>query len=355
MKFDAGYRFALESELKSNRNEFRNNSLALTEKLSGSYFEIAFWRFFMKEDGRILDPETIKKVITDSVPLLENFALRKRFTNGHGNFSDENEITFSIHHPEYTGLTGNWKTQVAQLTDTCLAAYWNEKAHNEEYLAIAPFEPYINSTIASSTIAEVKKQGTAYNIKAWEQYVITVTEKCFPGYKFRKNKSNSRLRFLKQLTDDYFLGIEYNKNWVAKSVKSLLFEFPEDFTLILMHKEYDPKSKPGYINDYFTLEDENIISLGIAGNPFFYSPAFPPAAFEIQTMLKDPAVTTTSIMYRKPIVSFIKDDNGFTEVKYDQLHGELMKKYLYFYLHILSVTASSYIEYIEASIVKTLK
>ena len=193
------------------------------------------------------------------------------------------------------------------------------------------------------------------NTSAWNKLLNCLILRYFPDYIYDIQYSNSKIaRFSKQIADNWKLCIEYDKYSLNKSKRSRFFEFPHlNITLIKTNK-----------GNNMSLPSNDIILLGVLGNPFFFYPAITPTAYfaylESQYHKKShyEIIDNESILcdYVATIneVASIENDGKKIFVKYRQTESKLIKHYVCYYIWLLSQTGRCYLKYIEKSIMSAI-
>ena len=99
---------------------------------------------------------------------------------------------------------------------------------------------------------------------------------------------------------------------------------------------------------------ENILSLGILGNPFFYRPCISLlnyASVEMYYMEDNEFVSIRR--YRYSWGKEVHADGTFSLI-HPQVYGEKLKKHAYFFMAALAHTSASYVAYLEKSILDSI-
>lgn len=332
--------------LKENKDSFKQSCIELAEDLIGSCFRVALLRDLTDFKEMKSDSKIISDVINNIIESPNSLIFKERLTSW-GRFL-ENEIRFDVYRGERqigrkTASYEAFEPIFKKTSLECFNEYWNDDmiSCKNEYEKISDFKCYLDLLVPNEDVENIKKQGVNFNIKDWNTYTIQLLNRFFPEFTYCSKISTHNLRFMKKLNEDWSLGIEYNKNIFNRSKKTGSVEFPDYFNLILLNKDYDKKSKPDYV---YSFDNGNIISLGILGNPFFYPPLMPSLGYESDYLTR----FTPPNNYTLLTPQWHEDNkDGTTSILHDHEHGEKVKKYLYFYMDILSRTSKSYIEYVE--------
>lgn len=180
---------------------------------------------------------------------------------------------------------------------------------------------------------------------------IALTKLNFPEFSFDEKRSSARmLRFLKPLGNGYYWGFEYDEKFIRNEARKGDLDLPYYFNLVLMNDAFRKGARP---DSYIYSWHEDIISLGILGNPFFYPPCMPLLSFESVDYVyrEDDPENNNDFNYQ---IEFKDNGNGTFTVIHPKELGERLKRHAYYYMDILCYSTRPYLAYIEKSILNTL-
>jgi hypothetical protein len=125
---------------------------------------------------------------------------------------------------------------------------------------------------------------------------------------------------------------------------------PAYFNLILIKSSFKKTLKPA---EYIYSFHDDILSLGILGNPFFYPPSFWLSSFASVEMVHDE--NNMDRIEPKYWRQFKELPDGSTQIIHPEEYGEKLKRHAFFYMATLRYSAESYLRYVEASISDTIE
>lgn len=261
----------------------------------------------------------------------------------------ENEIEFKIvrdEEPEFHS-----KEQLQYRVDSedflyeCQANFWEDSQKNESYNKIADFSCCEDLEFPSNEFQKIRNKGNIFKIESWIEYIFTLVEINFPDFKYEKSKSNKKVRFLKTLNEEIEFGFEYDSLELKNQIKKNGIQLPNYFNIIIINRKFNVKEKKEYVFSY----DNDIISLGILGNPFFYQPCYPLISFAT-IELYHYGVFYPDNTDPKKVRDYVYINNETMKIIHSDEYGEKLKKHAFFYMDLLGYSSKSYLEYLEKSI-----
>ncbi len=353
MNYDQKFRENLNKCLTSNFIAFVENSIKFIKSVDKDYKRIIGYsisKSYPDLHRNIENGVTVLEKIKVS-PTLPMLIFRSNFDD---NFSN-NEVSIAYDKPPaiYTGMQNFEELSRNIRNDTFLSIqeFYSSDMNEITYQALQDFDCFDNSPKPLEEAAKYKKMNYIYNVSGWKEYLKSTILYWFNGFSYNPEISSEKtLRFTKGLNNDLLLMIEYNLDKVEGLMKNGHFPLSENLTISLVNSRFKAKNK---YNLFASKLDENALSFGILGNPFFYKPSASFAqysALETMKYLYDPSfkIDTYKITYEIDNIN-----KKLIVIHPEKTLGEKLKKYTFFYFHLLSVTSESYLQFLEKSVIQT--
>ena len=351
IKFTEKFRVAFANRLRKNKRAFYDQCIAQADKAFGSYYRVILEA--VSEDYYPFKLD-LKKIKGNIIRLMD---LPGPYIQHRHKYSDksfyENEIKFEVHRtpfPQYGTKEGtHYRSECNNLEYDCESEFWEEEHNVSIYEAISNFECFINTTAPISQLNSLREKGNIVNFDGWGKYVLQLIKTFFPDFTLDEKLSSRRLRFLKPLTDSLSFGFEFDKANLNKIYKKGDIELPEYFNLILVNKEF----KKGTDSKLYAQQyNEDIMSLGILGNPLFFEPCYPLGAFMgIENIYIRNQPGSYNFKYKR---EYKEVDQGSFQIIHSPIYGEKIKRHAFFYMTCLSFSTKSYLDYLALSIEEAL-
>lgn len=349
MNFDPHFREAVEIQLKDNKPFFKEESLALLKDSLKGYYRLIADRIYDYNTPYHLDFDSLKEVIVkildeNEFPILQTRKVATLATIG-------NEISFPV--PTKKDLVFNSKEQIQhnmelkKLHKDCESEFWQDQKNTIGYQNLNNFECFNDIVIPEAQLSKYQNSlQFSYNVDGWRSYIFELLQTTFPEFIFDKDKSSKKvLRFLKPLANGLKFGFEYNVSELVNEIKRGEISLPYYFNLILINDKFKATTPS---KDYLSNYHENILSLGVLGNPFFFEPSLSLLTFKSVEMHYDETNPNGFIYKYKR--QFIHNPDGTFQIVHPKDYGEKLKKHAFFYMKALRYSSESYLEYVEKSI-----
>lgn len=269
MKFNADYRNRLEAQLRKNKDEFLMECLKFIEQTKDTHYrmsleQVAYAFYPFKYDYSIAEASINKTRQIIHNPTIQNRkSAEKSFL--------ANELKFIIHQNEipkwFTPEQISYTYQRKLLEFKCEEEFWEDIKNERLYKTVPEFECFENPIFSSEKINYHKNKLKYLLHKNWTDYYLRLIALHFQDYVYNEKLSNSKTkRFLKPINNKISIGIEFDVERCMKTIKRNEFA-PPDYVNIILINEYFEKNIS--YNDYILKYNENILSLGICGNPLF--------------------------------------------------------------------------------------
>lgn len=186
----------------------------------------------------------------------------------------------------------------------------------------------------------IKYHGQVFNFEGWTNHVKSLVPKCYEGFEFDAKKSTSGIfRFVKKISLDFYIGLEYDNNEVLHQMKRNFLNFP-DIKVIFFNNDYRKSTK------FKRLENNTIWGLGAIENPFF----------RLQSSLVGYYVSLTSdnnidkTFSRNSIAIREKISENKYRIYNDTNFSESLNLFAFYEFFVSSKYNMSYINYLERSL-----
>jgi len=339
---DPVLRKELQDSLQKNKSILLNESLRLLENSFDNYYkiiihEISFDYALSRRTKEMAKANIFNTLEQVNYPLL---GYRDMFESSPFWSS---ELKFHVlKHQNQSPTNEQYNIQYRkrkELEIECKEYFFKTIDNQEAYKNISDFNCFTEKVYTETEFSTKLHHGFTFNINGWKDYVFRLISFHFSEYTFMKKKSSSQtLRFLKPLTEELLIGIEYDEN-----------EFKSDFrhgdpslpslNIVILNRKFDKNLKADI---YRTGYNENILSLGPVGNPFFFPPCIPMKNFHLIELMRQEETQKYKIYYN------VRSDGNY-EIIYPQTYGETLKEHAFFYFHLIGYTSKGYLKYIERS------
>lgn len=354
MNFNENFRLKLQTSLINNILFLKESSIDVVNEVKDDYRKIILNIISDEFNPFKISPERAIYNINRTLESSGVPKLKLRF---------ESKAVFRINEIEFKVITNDEpelhsKEELQLRVDTenflyeCQNEFWRDINHNSKYYEISDFSCIEDFEFPVSKLELVTNSAGTYNVEAWSQYVFKLVEMNFPDFKYEKSKSNRKVRFLKSLNDDIQFGFEYDNTELKKEInrKTLnRIQLPYYFNVIIINKNFNPREKKEYVIKY----DNDIMSLGIVANPFFYHPCYPLSLFGIIELYHYGNFYPDNTKPKK-VRDCVKVNDETMKMVYSKEYFEKLKKYAFFYMHLLGYSSKSYLDYLEKSILDIL-
>jgi hypothetical protein len=338
----------LEKNLKKNLNLLKDESCRLIEESLCNYFRVVNLNLSEKKVPFELNVSSSKKIIYDSISKISSFQLNPRYSFSFNHF-DDNEIKFELigqdipepNDPNYI----EYYSERSEIKEICLVEFWKDDKNIKLYNEIGNFDCFIDTTILLNEKNKYFEKGDIINIEGWENYLSNLLKLYFGEFKMESKSSASTVRLLKPINEDIYFGFEYNKAEYINFLKNGDIYFPEYFNLILLSNNFKKGTKK---KDYVFRFNDDILSLGILGNPFFYLPV--PVLESYCAYINKVIVDQSGNQRLKYFRDFKEISENRIEIIHSKEFGEETKKYALYYIATLAYTSKSYLTFLEKSI-----
>lgn len=340
MKFNTNFRKLLEENLQKNISYLGEMSIMFLELHKESPFKVALSNSSDMVPPFSIDIDSCIKTINETIEIDQNPKLL--FKAGLGDRFFENDIRFTIKQrifPQWgTSDYLQYNEWRKDLEYECEDMYWTNKLNEDIYEAFKDIQVF-EDKIISNDIPYDRIKTYIFDVNSWLKYCHNLAEIFFPEYKYNEHYSTKTIRrYLVELNDELFFGFEYDESEIKNELKKDRASLPYYLNLILINKSFNPKTP---IDKYIVVENEDIISLGILGNPFFYKPCFPLdsyLAIEVDRQYN---------IDRSYAREYIKVDDAHYITKHSQKLADKIKRHAFFYMDILSASSKSYLDYLN--------
>jgi hypothetical protein len=347
VNFGPEFRNAFVRNLQLNKSLLESGSIQIVSECVNSYFRVILFDLMKKFEPFEIDQNLCNKSIVDSINDESNpiFRLRKYYDDKFG----VNEIEFKIAEhpipnfdsPEYMEFL-NFDEK---LNYACEAEFWENRENINNYEKLSNFPPFNDAILPIRYINSFSK--FKYNAKGWCTYITEVINFYFPKFNVCCEAGDKLVRFTRQITSELSFGFEFDKGYFSSSLKSGDPEISY-LNLILFNNSFNQglKKRP-YLYEY----NEDVLSLGILGNPFFYQPCFSFMSYAVVEMyyFTEDEDGNRMMDCRYLWGKEIHDDDTFSLI-HPAEYGEKLKKHAFFYFAALAYSSSSYLDYLEKSI-----
>jgi len=353
MNFDLKFRKKLEDNLKSNKPFLKEKSLLLLEKCLGNYYKTIVNAIYDYSMPYHLDFNSLKDAIIDVLQDKEYPVLQLR--SGTTLVARGNEISFPDKSKRH--LVFNSEEQIdynrnsKKTEKECEQEFWKDENNLKDYNKLKNFDCFDDRIISEADL--YKYQRTAaylYNIDGWLDYIFELVQTTFPEFVFDKTNSSKKVfRFLKPIGNGLLFGLEYDVAELGREIKRGEISLPYYFNLILINDK--TKASTAW-KDYALNYHENILSLGMLGNPFFFEPCASLLVFQAIEMHYDENNPNGFIHKYKR--QFVQNSDGTFQIIHPKDYGEKLKRHAFFYMQALRYSSMGYLEYVEKSIRESL-
>lgn len=308
MNFDDNFRRKLIKQLTLNKKQYSKDLVAIATKSFSTYFDIGFYSNLVSGIDDI-NLEYAQKIILRSLDDNSN------------PYYDGRKLHFKIiRDDDYVPVDMN---KLFSINDLKYSDFYNEKLNNLSF----------NKIIDHNIINDQRKNTTPNNIIDGKNFISVVEDifkKLYPEYIFSKKYSSRTHRFIKEITNGYFLGIEYDHRLFEQELKKKI-HIPE-FRIVLLNENFDRNISD---KEYLFNSNNTILFLDKLMNPFFAPPVI-----EISTIFSKLAFRNG---YYYEIGKFINKESDL-----------FFRKYTYYQMQVNKHYISTYIDYLTASIIETI-
>jgi hypothetical protein len=348
------FRTEFQKRLKESQYAFKEDSIAFVKANIETPCRYMFTVLCKKNSPFELDYKTIIKEINYLFedPTNFNLQLRDSYSYMHPAFFN-NEIEFRL--PSdfpagvyYTDRYWDFVNKNVDLGYDCEAEFWKKKDNNEWYEAIADFPCFCDIIIPLTEIEKYKEKGDIVNVEGWLKYLRGLLKLFFSDFPFSEERSTKRImRFVKPLSDTLYFGFEYDESLLRRRYQNGYLEFPEYFNLILLNNDFKKTIKK---EDYIFKYAENILSLGILGNPLFYVPSLSGFVAVDRVYERGNPQNMKFKYFRKYTAVNEKE----VQIVHTDGVGERMKRHAFFYMDMLSYSSKNYLAFLEKNILSSV-
>jgi hypothetical protein len=357
MKLDEEFRRKLENSFKKNKEILLHQSIKQLEESFNTCYRVMIEPCTNIKYPYNIDLELSKKVILNSIKSEQNLSLRLKNKVKNKTSFNENEILFSLIKSDTylawdTEEGKNYRMYSQDLQYDCEKEFWRDQKKLNAYAKISNFKCEKEVELPSDIVYKSGSIDHYFINKAeWIDYVFKLSELNFPEFSFNQDFSTeTTLRFLKPIADDYYWGFEYDIKFLNTSMKNGVINLPEYLNLMLINKKFKNNTQTF---KYKYLVNELAISLGILGNPFFYWPCYQLDTFiHFDNWYVKGKYLNTINNYK---FQHTKLSNGNIKISPDSTRDENIKKHAFFYMDILKYSSIGYLDFVEKSIIDTFK
>jgi hypothetical protein len=351
MKLDADFRNALHTNLKLNRPLLEKSSLHLLSESIRSPFRTMLKQLSSKYGPFEIEFDSCMNCILDS--LRDDNNPEFRLKRADEDFLENNEIEFHLVKPPYPHWTSpdepEFRNATEKIEKEAENEFWEIAENIKSYEAISQFSPFNDAIIPIQYFNSYHK--FIYNVPDWGAYIVALIKFHFPQFEVC-TEAGKIVRFTKPLTPELSIGIEFDKGRFSAMTRA---DYPDIsyLNIILYNRSFKTgmKTRP-----YLFKHQDDVLSMGILGNPFFYRPCFSLNSYAIVEMydLVDQEIYGYAMQNR---YSWTRNDHGdgTFSLTHPEVYGEKLKRHAYFYLAILAYSTSGYLAYLEKSILDSLQ
>jgi len=327
--------------LNVNKPFLEESSLQLLDLAVNSkiYYPMLFGRL-INQDPFHFDKNIAIKIIKKTsdlfkIPVFENYL----YFHLKGNEHFKNEVYERDDYSPYL------KKYLSAL-DESFQAFYSEDYLIEKFKSLTPQSAFENVVLDEEDVDKFisKNFNQVFDKKGWIDYYFRIISITYSDYQFDKSKSDTKLRFLKQLNEDFFFGFEYD-------LKEIKYQFTHgslcapDLKFVLIHKTFERnkdyssvKNPPIWVFEPFTHPFFNLI--GSLENTYARSTLIirPNGRFEKENLAKQ------EILPDGKIRLFNTDE-----------FGEYLQKSCFHELTVNARYILSYLNYIEKSILMSIE
>lgn len=308
MIFDSIFKRKLVKHLTNNKMQFEEDLATKVAKSLNSCFDIGLYLNFITKTGEV----DLKDI---------NANIKKVINNEGSPYYNGRKLYFEIgHQKKYTEseFDNLYKINEIKYSDF----YRNQK-----------IKELLNDIIDVNIIKDQRCNKFRYDIIDKPNCILFVEDilsKIYSEYEYSKQYSSKTHRFLKKISDNCFLGFEYNRRFFEQDLRTKLC-LP-DFRIIIINDNFQRNVSE---KDYLLGDNESIMFIDQLLNPFFSSP-------------------TIDIS----VIFGIKSSNGGNGYFIDELLNEkydiYFRKYIFYQMFINNYYVVDYLTYLSKSIVDTI-
>jgi hypothetical protein len=348
MIFDSDFRDQLLVNLRKQNSSLIKNCHSLAKECINSYYRLIL--------GPVSFPPDVEKA---------EWHIRKTFEQGDHpqlklRLCDDqtfwqNEIFFYISQDE-SPVFNSPEERVQRMEGRkfeyiCEEEFWKDKQNEIEYSKYPGFTCFNDVIISEADVNRYRHRHYSFNAPAWLDYVFNLTKNSFPDFTFNDQFSSSKIyRFLKPIGPDLYFGFEYDASYLGKLMKVGRIGLPDYFNLVVFNSQFK-RSTP--LKNYVYAYNDNILSLGILGTPFFFEPCVSLIAFaglEMFTNFED-----LDYFAPKYYTTLHPNSDGTFSVKHSEIYGDKLKRHAFFYMKALAYSTPPYLKYVEKALIDTCK
>ncbi len=352
MNLDENFRLKLQRTLRDNISYLENKSIDLVNNLDNDSKKVVLNSVSDEYNPFRISKERAIQNINTSIESGDQPILKLR--NDDWAVFRENEIEFKVIKkpapPLHTKEELQFRVESEDFLYKCFSSYWLDTEKNNRYAQVSDFLCFQDLEFPIDELSKIQNKGNIYNVEFWIKYIADLVEMNFPEFKFDKTKSNRIVRFLKPLNENFEFGFEYDLTTLKSQIKNKDIQLPDYFNIIVINKMFDSKAK---IKSHIFNYNDNIISLGILGNPFFYPPCRSLYSFSIVDLYHYGEFYPDNTE-PKSVREYKLINEGNMKILHSDEYGEKLKKYAFFYMDLLGYSSKGYLDYLEKCILEAL-
>ncbi|WMJ75332.1 hypothetical protein RCC89_19525 [Cytophagaceae bacterium ABcell3] len=356
MKLEENFRMEFEKNLKGSKYTFKEQCMSFIKTNFETPNRILFAIFCAKKDPFTIDYNTTVKEIDYLFEDSNNFGLQLRnsfsymqpsFFNNEIMFRDPDGLPTDVY---YTPRYYDYVNKVRDLSYNCEDEFWKKADNCEWYEAISDFPCFLDIEISIYELEKYKEIGDIINVNDWLKYLRDLLKLFFSEFVFLEEFSTKKMvRFMKPLNGSVYFGFEYDEALLKRKYERGDLGFPEYFNLILINNDFKKATKK---DEYIYRFHEDILSLGILGNPLFFNECIGLSRFAALDRTYERGNPQNNKL--KYFREYVKVNDKKIQIVHPEGIGEKMKKHAFFYMDQLSTSSKSYLSFLEENILKSL-
>ena len=349
-KFDEKFLERLQSALDKGKSAFEKETKLLLNDSLSTHFRCICYELSSNYNSLKLDSLKGENIIHSNIIKKGNGVLKRRLDLSSNSFYD-NEIFFDIivdSVPDWESdnyfnyIFYNNKTQY-----NCKEEFFTKEENLKTFTSLSSFNCFVDVIAPSEIINKEVKKAYNANVEGWIKYHEEILSNKLFDIGFKAEKENSMVRFTKPVYKDVYLGIEYDESLYRKKLKDGMPCLPDNYNIIVFNEEINRDLTP---NNYYTKGNNNLLCLGIYGNPLFYPPCYPLLNFCSIDMFYNENDIENSIELNYNI-EFEKVDKKLSRLVRSEKYCENIKKHAFFYIETLVYSSHPFLRYIQDAII----
>lgn len=316
--------------LSHNKNDFLLTTLGLVDDAKSKYYRIGLENIVFGDIHSLKD--LIEKTIHDN----ENPTFTK------------NDIIYrakGLKNVEYGELNTYFQKQFRDIEERIKDEFWLNQTNQERFNQITDFNVFRNLVVDKSEATNLMKYGAIFEVDNWQKFHQSLIAIFFPDFKFDIKLSSKTHRYVKQISDNLFLCLEYDFKQEGQALSRGSVDVGM-YRLVLLNKDFNRKTKS---EEYYYNTNPTILNLGNAVHPIFNNPCTELRRFFARENIIETSSGNASFKYWTKF-EYLPDDK--MRLYNSEQFGNTLKRHAFFYMDIYSYYFRQYLKFLETCLTK---